>query len=172
MERAAIEEVDHVEHPMGVNSIRRPLSEALGTAAFGLVYYELEPGEAFSGGLRHRHRDQEEVFLVLSGVVTFEIGREPERVTVEEGEAIRIEPGEFQKGTNEGDERVVALGFGAPGRRHDWEELDVLLECGNCDAETVHDCLSVGSGEWRTERIDLEATCQECGDSISTVAAD
>jgi uncharacterized cupin superfamily protein len=172
MERAAIEAVEHVAHPMGVNSVRKSLSEALGTTEFGMVYYELEPGESFSGGLAHRHDDQEEVFYIVEGTTVFEIGAEREQVTVDAGEAIRVPPSEFQKGANAGDERVVALGLGAPGRRHDWEELDVLLECPNCEAETVHDCLPVDSGEWQAERIDLEATCQECGASISTTGAD
>jgi uncharacterized cupin superfamily protein len=172
MQKVTVGDLGHVEHPMGVNSVRRPVSEGLGTTDFGLVYYELEPGEAFSGGLRHRHGDQEEVFYILDGTATFQIGRDPARVTVGEGEAIRIAPGEFQKGTNESSERVVALGFGAPGRRHDWAELEVLIECPECNGETIHDCLPVGSSEWQAERIDLGATCRECGTSISTARAD
>jgi uncharacterized cupin superfamily protein len=169
MEKTMIDEVDHVEHPMGVNSVRRPLSEALGTTDVGIVYYELEPGESFSGGLAHRHHDQEEVFYVLEGEATFEIGEEHRRTTVGEGEIARIPPGEFQKGLNESDERVVAVALSAPGRRHAWHELDVLLNCGECGEETVHDCQPIGSDEWQVQQIELRATCQECGASVSTM---
>ena len=169
MRKVTVDEVEHVEHPMGVNSVRRPISEALETTDVGIVYYELEPGESLSGGLVHRHNDQEEVFYVLSGTVTFEIGEERRRTTVGEGEVVRIPPGEFQKGLNDSDEPVVAVALGAPGRRHDWDELDVLLECTECGEETIHDCQPIGSGEWQSERIDLRATCQECGAAVSTM---
>jgi len=43
-------------------------------------YVELAPGDAFPGGL-HTHGDQEEVFYVLSGIATFEVGRERDRST-------------------------------------------------------------------------------------------
>lgn len=169
MEKVTVDEIEHVEHPMGINSVRRPLSEALGTTDVGIVYYELEPGESFSGGLAHRHHDQEEVFYVLSGAATFEIGEDHRRTPVEEGEVVRIPLGEFQKGLNESDERVVAVAVSAPGRQHEWDELDVLLDCGECGEETIHDCQPIGSGEWQAERIDLRATCRECGTSVSTM---
>lgn len=172
MGKASTDEVDHVEHPMGVNTVRRPLSDALGTTDFGMVYYELEPGDTFSGGLMHRHTDQEEVFYVQEGTAAFEIGRDREEIAVEAGETIRIPPGEFQKGYNRSDERVVALALSAPGQQHDWEELDVLMECATCGTETVHDCLPVGSADWQAGEIDLQASCQECGTSISTAEAD
>jgi len=55
------------------------------------------------------------VFYVLSGTATFET--EAGEVTVDAGEAIRFVPGEFQQGSNRGDERVVALAPGAPSTR-------------------------------------------------------
>jgi mannose-6-phosphate isomerase-like protein (cupin superfamily) len=157
MKNVAIDEVEHVEHPMGINSVRRPLSEALETTDFGMVYYELEPGEALSGGLAHRHNDQEEVFYVLSGVATFEIGEDHRKITVGEGEVIRIPPGEFQKGRNDSGERVVALALSAPGRRHDWDELDVLLECQGCgtSVSTVQPTRTPNSGPRYVRTDDL-----------------
>lgn len=169
MRKVTIEEVAHVEHPMGINSARRPLSEALEATDVGIVYYELEPGEPLSGWLAHRHHDQEEVFYVLSGTATFELGEEHERTTVEAGEVVRIPPGEFQKGFNDSDERVVVVAISAPGRQHDWDEFDVLLDCRECGEETVHDCQPIGSGEWQVEQIDLQATCQACGATVSTM---
>lgn len=172
MRKVSTDSTDHVEHPMGVNTVRRPLSEVLETSDLGMVHYELEPGDTFSGGLRHRHNDQEEVFYVQEGTATFEIGRDPEEITVRAGEAIRIPPGEFQKGFNRSDERIVALALGAPGQQHDWEELDVLLECETCGTEMIHDCLPVESGDWQAGEIDLRASCEQCGTAISTAEAD
>jgi len=64
----------------------------LGTEHVAMNYFELAPGDAFAGGV-HAHGDQEEVFYVLSGTATFEVGPERERVDVEAGELIRFAPG-------------------------------------------------------------------------------
>mgnify|MGYP002760945132 FL=1 len=66
MRKVVIDEVDTELHPQEIHSVRRPVSDALDTEHFAMNYFELEPGEAFSGGL-HTHHDQEEVFYVQSG---------------------------------------------------------------------------------------------------------
>jgi len=76
-----------------------------------LNYYELAPGDSFAYGY-HRHERQEELFLVQQGAATFET--EAGDVVVEAGEVVRFVPGEFQRGVNEGEERVVAFALGAP----------------------------------------------------------
>jgi len=154
MEHVAIEDVDIELNPMKVHSVRKPVSRALGTTDFAMNYFELEPGESFSGGL-HRHNDQEEVFYVQEGVATFEVGVERERQEVAAGELIRFPPGEFQKGLNDGDERVVGWALGAPGATHDWDELQSRVYCPECEDETTHD----------TDLVDgrFELTCTDCG---------
>lgn len=138
MERLAIDQVDHVPHPMGVNTVRRPLSAPLGAEEMAIVYYELEPGDQFGGGT-HAHEDQEEVFIVLEGTVTFEVGeRREESVTVSAGEAIRFAPGDFQIGKNESDSRVTAIAIGAPDARHDWDGIRTPVPCPSCDDWTIH----------------------------------
>ena len=166
MRKISIEDVDVEVNPQATHSVRRPLSEALGTDHFAMNYFELEPGETFSGGL-HAHHDQEEVFYVQSGVATFEVADEPdsgaaESVTVEAGELIRFSPGEFQTGYNESDtdERVVGLAFGAPTPRHDWSEIEAAIPCRECDDETGHEMAPVDGG--------FEFTCMECGNRFST----
>jgi uncharacterized cupin superfamily protein len=119
MAKVAIGGVDNVTNPLGVHSVRKPVSGALGTEAFAMNYFELEPGESFSGGL-HTHHDQEEVFYVQAGEATFEVGREREEVSVAAGECVRFAPGEFQTGTNESDERTIGFAIGAPKARHDF----------------------------------------------------
>ncbi len=104
----------------------RPLSSALGTEDVSINHYELAPGDSF-GFCYHRHHDQEEVFYIRSGTVTFET--EDGDVPVSTGELVRFGPGEFQRGTNRGTERVVALALGAP--RPENEEVDLARDCPN-----------------------------------------
>ena len=97
MDKVAIDDVRSEINPMEVHDVRKPVSKVLGTEHFAMNYFELAPGDSFSGGL-HTHHDQEEVFYVESGTAEFEVGRDRETVTVEAGELIRFEPGEFQTG--------------------------------------------------------------------------
>lgn len=133
MEHATLDKIEHAGHPAGVNTVRRSVSDALGTTDLAMVYYELEPGDSFSGGL-HRHHDQEELFYVLSGKATFDTREsvDAETVTVTAGEAVRFTPGEFQYGYNDADERLAALAFGAPGADHDWGQVEWLTRYRAC----------------------------------------
>lgn len=127
------------------------LGDELETTELAINYYELEPGDQF-GFAFHRHRDQEEVFVVQEGAVTFETM--DGSVTVESGEVIRFEPGEFQIGSNRGNERVTALALGAP---RDTGEIDYYVECPECGEETVHRLLPIEDG-WP-----FPVECTECG---------
>jgi hypothetical protein len=51
MRKVPIDEVENVPNPLGVHSVRRPVSDGPGTEHFAMNYLELEPGESFSGGL-------------------------------------------------------------------------------------------------------------------------
>lgn len=147
MERAQINEIDSW---MGPADVKRPLGEELGTTDVAINYYELAPGESFSFGY-HRHTDQEEVFYVQSGTVTFET--EDDDVVVEDGEAIRFGPGEWQRGTNESDERVIALALGAPA---DPGKTEICRECIACEERTSQRI------EMTDERDALVTICEEC----------
>ncbi|APX98029.1 cupin domain-containing protein [Natronorubrum daqingense] len=120
MEHVTIDEVESDPLDEKIHTDRRALGEALGADHLAITRYVLEPGDRFSGSI-HAHFDQEEVFVVLEGVATFETlpadadeTVSPTEVTVHENETIRFAPGEFQSGHNDGDERVVALALGAP----------------------------------------------------------
>jgi mannose-6-phosphate isomerase-like protein (cupin superfamily) len=131
MKKVAIEEVE----PAATNSpadVVRVLSPALETDGLALNYFEVDPAESL-GYAYHRHLDQEEVFYVQAGRVTFET--EAGDVEVEAGEVIRFEPGEFQLGRNFGDERAHVLAIGAP---RESKEIEYLLECPTCEATTIH----------------------------------
>lgn len=171
MKKATISEVERIPNPMGANEVRKSITGAVGAEHVAITQYELAPGEAFSAGL-HTHRDQEEMFYIISGMATFEVGEEREEVVVEPGEVIHFAPGEFQTGLNQSDDEVVGLAISAPGYRHEWSELDALLHCEECDKETLWTCSEDGPSDWENQEIDIIATCQECGNEIATAEMD
>ncbi|WP_181692957.1 cupin domain-containing protein [Natronomonas sp. LN261] len=162
MHKATIDEIDSESHPGEIYSIRRPVSDAVDAEHLAMNYFELEPGESFSGGL-HTHHDQEEVFYIQSGEATFDVAEAPDSdaadpVSVGAGEVIRFPPGEFQTGYNEADndERVVALALGAPTSEHDIGEIEAAIPCSECGEETGHTMTETDDG-------DFVFTCLECG---------
>lgn len=132
-----------------------------------MVYNELAPGDAFSGAL-HTHYDQEEVFYIIEGTATFEVGKRREKVDVGAGELIRFAPGDFQRGYNDSDDRVVGIILSAPGVEHDWAEEALFFECRDCGKETVHDIEPVDAGSWQTDTIELRMICRECENDFTT----
>ncbi|SEP91726.1 cupin domain-containing protein [Natrinema salaciae] len=136
MEHVAIDDVE----PTPVDDYHadvRALTDPLATDDVAVTRYVLEPGERFSGSV-HTHMDQEAVFVVLAGEATFE--RPEDRITVQENEAVRFGPGEFQSGKNDGEEPVVALAIGAPRESDDVrisriETLDRDISCPECDTD-------------------------------------
>src|SRR6056297_3880941 len=96
MEKVRIEDVE--ARASGPADVKRPLTSVLGATDLAVNYYELAPGDSFAFGY-HAHSDQEEVFYVQSGTVTFETEEGP--VEVSAGELVRFAPGEYQRGVNE-----------------------------------------------------------------------
>jgi len=143
--------IDDIDRWMGPAAEKKPVSRALGTEHVALNYYELESGESLAFGY-HRHENQEEVFYVQRGTVTFET--EAGDVAVGPAEAVRFAPGEWQRGTNEGSERAVVLAVGAP---TDTGESTVLRKCLECGERTPQEIQ-------RAEDADALVTrCVDCG---------
>jgi len=142
---------DDVENVMGPAAVKRRLTEPLGVDGFAVNYYELAPGDAF-GFAYHRHPDQEEVFVVQSGTVTFETEDGP--VAVGPDEAVRFGPNEFQRGRNEGEVTVRALALGAP---RDHGPADKLRDCETCGSMTPQAIERAPEGEGLVTR------CEDCG---------
>lgn len=150
MQRVRIDDVDNDVQPAAV---MRKLTKPLGLTDFAMNHYELEPGDSFAFAY-HNHAVQEEVFYVMEGTAVFETEEGP--VEVGPGEAIRFDRGEFQRGWNHGDERVVALALGAP---LDYGKQVKLRDCPDCGEATDN----------RLERVEVDgeevvvAACTECG---------
>src|SRR5205823_9651211 len=66
------------------------LSDLAGFARTRANIWRYEPG---AKGRRHRHKQQEETFIVLAGALTMYLGDPPERVDVPTGGLIHVEPG-------------------------------------------------------------------------------
>lgn len=137
---------------------RRALDEALGTSDLAVKYYELEPGEAFSGGY-HTHESQEEIFVVLEGTATWDTEKGEAALTVRAGEAVRFAPGEFQHGYNAEDAtgRIRALALGAP---PGMDETVSVFPCSNCEERTEHDV------DLRPAEPASVSTCRNCGHEV------
>jgi len=163
---------------------RRGLSRPLDTDHVAINRYRVPPGEGFPSGL-HTHADQEEVFVVLDGSATFETlpdrspdgsgagdGDDPRtgrELTVAAGEAIRFAPGEYQSGSNRGDEPLVALAIGAPRETTDVRVPVRCPDCGEADfaLDASGETLSFRCPECGTERV--PAPCPDCGADALTL---
>ena len=141
--------MEDVESRTSAAAERRAIAPAVGLEGAALNYYELAPGDSFAFGY-HAHENQEELFYVIEGEATFET--EAGEVTVGAGEVVYFEPGEYQRGVNEGEKRVVALALGTPA---DGGDVEVLRDCPDCGERTVQ----------RFERADggLATVCVDCG---------
>ena len=68
------------------------------------------------GAMGRRHKDlaQEEVFVVLDGTLTIDLGDPPERHAVERGGVVVVEIGTILQLRNAADEELVLFIYGAP----------------------------------------------------------
>jgi quercetin dioxygenase-like cupin family protein len=83
------------------------LRAGLGVSSFGINVIVLEPGQR---NRIHRHRQQEEVYIVLDGTLTLVVEGEPQEYVV--GDLVRVAPHVRRQLTNRGaaDLRLLALG--------------------------------------------------------------
>jgi quercetin dioxygenase-like cupin family protein len=82
------------------------LSERLGFAHTRGNMWRYAPGAV---GRRHRHEEQEETFVVLSGTLSMYVGDPPERVEVPAGGVIHVEGGTPLQSANQGDEELLVV---------------------------------------------------------------
>lgn len=61
------DEGDSRVNSLQVRDLRRPVSQALGIELFAMNYFDLGPGDSFSGD-SHRHLDQEAGFYIQTSV--------------------------------------------------------------------------------------------------------
>src|SRR6202012_2620488 len=110
--RAALDP-DHDERFL---SLRR----ALGVTSFGINQMLLQPGQRMR---IHRHRHQEEVYLVLEGVLTVAIDGDETKLT--RGELMRVAPEVRRQLINYGPDRVLLIALGGSGE-HDGRDAEAF----------------------------------------------
>lgn len=139
----------------------RSLQSTLDLEHMSVNHYHLAPETRLPWGL-HAHMDQEELFIVLDGSLTFETLSGTE--TVEAGDAIKFDPGEYHVGTNPSDTPTTFLAIGAP---TDSDDIRIPLPCANCDEPALRLQLSDEDGGLvcPTCGTTVDGRCSECGAS-------
>jgi quercetin dioxygenase-like cupin family protein len=92
---------------MGV--LNTDLAKQLEATALGARLWRLEPGQAST---RHRHRSQEELYVLLEGTGRIRIG--DESLTLAAMDALLVEPGTVRQVFNDSDVDALWLVAGAP----------------------------------------------------------
>jgi quercetin dioxygenase-like cupin family protein len=100
------------------------LSELAGFVHTRANLWRYEPG---AKGRRHRHRSQEETFVVLSGTLSMYVGQPPERQDVPAGGLIHIEAGTALQAANHGDDDLLVYVYGYPPENEHAEILDPVV---------------------------------------------
>jgi mannose-6-phosphate isomerase-like protein (cupin superfamily) len=97
------------------------LSELAGFTDVRANVWRYEPG---AKGRRHRHKLQDEVFVVLAGSLTMYIGEPPVRHDVPVGGLIHVEAGTPLQTVNHGDQDLCVYAYGTPPEDEHAELLD------------------------------------------------
>jgi mannose-6-phosphate isomerase-like protein (cupin superfamily) len=97
------------------------LSEAAGFAHTRANVWRYDPG---ARGRRHRHRRQEETFVVLEGTLSMYVGEPPERRDVPAGGLIHVPPGTPLQSVNHADVPLLVYAYGTPPEDEHAEILD------------------------------------------------
>jgi quercetin dioxygenase-like cupin family protein len=102
----------------------RHVAELSDTAGFEHTRANVWRYEPHAKGRRHRHKHQEETFVVLSGTLSMYVGEPPERHDVPAGGLIHIEPGTPLQSVNHADEDLLVYAYGMPPESETAEILD------------------------------------------------
>jgi len=92
-----------------MSTLNTDLAKQLGAERLGTRMWRLEPGQAST---RHRHRDQEELYLLLEGEGRVRIGEEV--LTLAPLDTMLIEPGTTRQLFNDTEADQLWLVVGAP----------------------------------------------------------
>lgn len=85
----------------------RFLTGALDAEQTALTYRRMPPGTGGRGSYGHRHRTQEELYLVVEGTLTFKVGDDVFEAPA--GTALRIAPSTLRSVHNDSDADVVLV---------------------------------------------------------------
>ena len=102
-------ELDWTPRDDGSGRTVAALSDSLTQSRANLWRYP--PG---ARGKRHADKVQEEVFVVLDGTLTVDLGEPPERHELERGSVLVVQPRTILQLRNAGEDELVLFIYGAP----------------------------------------------------------
>jgi len=120
-------ELEWITRPHGPGEPARHVAELSERAGFGRSranVWRYEPG---AKGRRHRHRSQEETFVVLSGTLTMYLGNPPERHDMPVGGLIHVEAGTPLQTVNLASTDLLVYVYGSPPENEHAEILDSAI---------------------------------------------
>jgi quercetin dioxygenase-like cupin family protein len=103
-----------ITRPHEAGEPARHVAELSEAAGLGQIRGNVWRYESGAKGRRHRHRLQEETFVVLSGTLSMYLGEPPERHDVPVGGLIHVEPGTPLQTVNHGDQDLLVYAYGTP----------------------------------------------------------
>ena len=121
---AAGEQLDWITRPHEPGEPARHVAELSERAGFTHTRANLWRYEPGARGRRHRHPDQEETFVVVSGTLTMYLGEPPERHETGPGGFIHVDAMTPLQTVNEGGEDLLVYVYGYPPEDAHAELLD------------------------------------------------
>jgi uncharacterized cupin superfamily protein len=109
------------------------LGEQLGLTSFGLRQITLQPGQR---NRIHRHREQEEVYVVLAGRLTIEHADGPQELG--QGDVARVAAPVRRRLANNGSEPCVVIAIGAAGA-HERGDGEAFLDWDDHEPKSPQD---------------------------------
>ena len=121
------EELEWTTRPHEPGEAPRHVAELSDRAGFAHTRANLWRYEPGAKGRRHRHKLQEETFVVLAGTLSMYLGEPPERHDVPPGGLIHVEPGTPLQSANHGDVDLLVYAYGTPPESENAEILESAL---------------------------------------------
>jgi mannose-6-phosphate isomerase-like protein (cupin superfamily) len=108
------DDLDWQTRPADPGEARRhtaELSERAGFRHSRANLWRYDPG---AKGRRHRHKSQEETYVVVRGTLAMYLGEPPERYEVTQGGVIHVEAATPRQAVNEGEGELLLYAYGWP----------------------------------------------------------
>jgi mannose-6-phosphate isomerase-like protein (cupin superfamily) len=118
------DDLDWITRPHEPGEPARHVAELSDLAGFANSRANIWRYEPDAKGRRHRHKTQEETFVVLSGTLSMYVGDPPQRVDVPTGGVIHVEPGTPLQSVNHGVEELLVYAHGTPPESENAEILN------------------------------------------------
>jgi mannose-6-phosphate isomerase-like protein (cupin superfamily) len=138
------DDVDDVYAGSDVPGEFRPLTEALGTEQVAVTLIRVPPHSDFEQGTGHYHEEQEEIYLITRGTLTWRFGDVVTKVGP--GSVVRVAPRTPRSHRNEGDEPVEMWAVSPRRDEPDSVKLDDFWEASPEAAQVQRDTPSPPTG--------------------------